>query len=343
MIHYPFDLQTAWFLLVGVLLIGYAILDGFDLGVGALLLFAKGDTNRRVLLNSIGPVWDGNEVWLVVGGGALFAAFPDVYATVFSGFYLPLILLLMGLIFRAIAIEFRSKEESKRWRQAWDIAFCVASWVIPLLMGVALGNIVIGIPVDRQMEYQGGFFNLLNPYALVVGLTTLSLFVMHGAIYLMMKTEGELQDRVKVWGRNATVVFLAMFLVLTALTTRMAPHMTQRIVDQPWLAILPVIAFVAIFSVPRVMVKGKEALGFLWSCVAIASLLGLFGLGMYPNMVPTNLQFGMDLTVQNTAASEATLTNMFSIALLGMPFVIAYTIIIYRVFRGKVNTAALHY
>lgn len=341
--NYPFDLQTAWFLLVGVLLIGYAILDGFDLGVGSLLLFVKGDTNRRVMLNSIGPVWDGNEVWLVVGGGALFAAFPDVYATVFSGFYLPLMLLLVGLIFRAVAIEFRSKEPSPKWRQAWDIAFCVASMIIPVLMGVALGNMVVGIPVDAHFEYTGGFFNLLNPYSLILGVTTLSLFIMHGAIYLVMKTEGELQDRVKVLGKNATIVFVAMYFVLSAATLFLAPGMAEKMRAEPWLAILPVIALLAILNTPRMMVKGKEAYGFLNSCIAIGALMGLFGLGTYPNLVTSSTDPSYSLTIRNASATEPTLTTMMTIALMGMPFVIAYTIIIYRVFRGKVNVAHMHY
>lgn len=336
-------LQIAWYLLVGVLLIGYAILDGFDLGVGMMLLFAKGDTNRRVLLNSIGPVWDGNEVWLVTGGGALFAAFPDVYATVFSGFYLPLILLLMGLIFRAVAIEFRSKEPSPKWRQSWDVSFSVASLVIALLMGVALGNIVVGIPLDQHFEYTGGFFNLLNPYALLVGLTTVTLFAMHGCIYLMMKTQGELQEQVKVWGKNATIAFFVMYALVTGGTFLWAPHMANKIMENPILVVLPVIAILAILNVPRMMVKGKEALGFVSSCVSIAALMGLFGLGIFPNLVPSNIDPKNSLTVTNASASEATLTIMFTIALIGMPFVIVYTAAIYRVFRGKVVETALHY
>ncbi|HEY0867373.1 MAG TPA: cytochrome d ubiquinol oxidase subunit II [Fimbriimonas sp.] len=343
MIDYPFDLQTAWFLLVGVLLIGYAILDGFDLGVGALLLKVKNDADRRVLLNSIGPVWDGNEVWLVVGGGALFAAFYHVYATVFSAFYLPLMLLLMGLIFRAVAIEFRSKEPSPRWRHGWDIAFCVASAIIPVLMGVALGNIVLGIPVAVDMEYRGGFFNLLNPYSLIVGVTTLSLFMMHGSIYLLMKTEGALQEEVKRWVRSSMIFFGVMYGLLTIATFVFAPHMAAKIQNEPWLFLLPVVSLLAIANIPREVTRGKEANAFTSSALSIASLLGLFGLGMYPNMVPSSLNPSYNLTIRNASSSEATLTVMLTIALIGMPFVVAYTLLIYHVFRGKVNRASLHY
>lgn len=341
--NYPFDLHIVWFLLVGVLLAGYAILDGFDLGVGSLLLFSKGDQNRRILLNSIGPVWDGNEVWLVVGGGALFAAFPDVYATVFSGFYLPLMLLLAGLIFRAVAIEFRSKEPSPKWRSFWDRSFAIASIVIALLMGVALGNIVIGIPVGADKEYAGGFFNLLNPYALIVGVTTVSLFAMHGAIYLVMKTEGELQAEAKKWVKSSMIFFGVCYGAVTIATFIFAPHMAEKIRQQPWLFLLPLASLLSIANVPREMSRGKEHLAFLFSCLSIVLLMSLFGLGMYPNLVPSDINPDYSLTAFNASASEATLTTMLSIALLGMPLVLAYTVAIYTVFRGKVKTSHLHY
>src|SRR5512140_3278766 len=176
------DLNTVWFLLIGVLFTGYAMLDGFDLGVGALHLFTNDDQERRLMLNAIGPVWDGNEVWLVTGGGALFAAFPNVYATVFSGFYLAFVFLLVALIFRAVAIEFRSKQPMRWWRQMWDVGFSLGSILSSLLIGIAMGNIAWGVPLDSRHEFLGGFTDLLHPYALLVGVTTLALFMMHGAI-----------------------------------------------------------------------------------------------------------------------------------------------------------------
>ncbi|RYG36949.1 cytochrome d ubiquinol oxidase subunit II [bacterium] len=341
--NYPVDLPTLWFLLVGVLLVGYAILDGFDLGVGILLLRAKEDVDRRVLLNAIGPVWDGNEVWLVVGGGALFAAFPDVYATVFSGFYMPFMLLLVALIFRAVAIEFRSKENSPRWRQTWDVSFAIASVLIALLAGVALGNMVIGIPVDHHFEYQGGFFNLLNPYALIVGITTVSVFAMHGAIYLVMKTEGELQKRVKAWTKSATISFGVCYGVLTMATFVFAPHMADRIRETPALMLFPLVSLLSIANVPREIAAGREVRAFVSSSIGIASLLALFGLGTYPNLVISVPHPEHSLTIRNAAASEATLTTMTTIALVGIPFVLSYTIAIYRIFRGKVDVGHLHY
>jgi cytochrome d ubiquinol oxidase subunit II len=341
--NYPFDLHIVWFILVGFLFTGYAILDGFDLGVGAILLFAKGDLNRRIVLNSIGPVWNGNEVWLIVAGGALFAAFPDVYATVFSGFYLPFMLLLAGLIFRAAAIEFRSKEDSPHWRAGWDISFCVGSVLIALLIGVAMGNIIVGVPIGSDKEYQGGFFNLLNPYALITGVTTVALFTMHGSIYLVMKTEGELQQTVKGWVKNTMIFFGVSFGSLTMATFVFAPQMADKIRQHPWLFLLPLVTLLIIANVPREIARGKEGTAFLSSCLTIASLLSLFGLGMFPRMVPSTAGSKFDLTIYNSSSSDASLTTMFSIALLGMPFVLAYTIAIYSVFNRKTSVKSMHY
>ncbi len=225
------DLNTIWFILVGVLFTGYAVLDGFDLGIGALHLFTKDDTERRILINSIGPVWDGNEVWLVTGGGALFAAFPNVYATVFSGFYLALMLLLASLIFRAVAIEFRSKQPMRWWRQMWDIGFAGGSIVSALLIGTALGNIAWGVPVNARGEFAGTFLGLLTPYPLLVGVTTVALFMMHGAIYGVMKTEGALHDKLRVWAMRCIIFFVICAVTLTMATLLYVPHMSERVRD----------------------------------------------------------------------------------------------------------------
>ena len=340
----PYDhLPVVWFLLTGVLLVGYAILDGFDLGVGSLLLRAKTDTDRRIMLNAIGPVWDGNEVWLVVGGGALFAAFPNVYVTIFSGFYLPFTLLLVGLIFRAVAIEFRSKEASPKWRQTWDISFCLASSLIAILAGVALGNIALGVPIGPDGEYAGGFFNLLNPYALVTGVTSLALFMMHGSIYLVLKTEGDIQRQAREWVKSSIIFFGLMYGVLTMATFLFAPHMAEKIQSTPILFLLPLVNLLLVANIPREISRGKEMHAFLSSCLSIACLLALFGLGMFPNIVLSAPDATNSLTVFNSSATHPALTNMFTIVLMGLPFVLAYTISIYWVFRGKVKEDALHY
>jgi cytochrome d ubiquinol oxidase subunit II len=337
------NLPVVWFVLVGVLLIGYAILDGFDLGVGALLLRAKSDTDRRVLLNAIGPVWDGNEVWLVVGGGALFAAFPNVYATIFSGFYLPFILLLVGLIFRAVAIEFRSKEPGSRWRRGWDVSFSVASIGIALLAGVTLGNIAVGVPIGPDGEYAGGFFNLLNPYALVTGVTALALFMMHGAIYLVMKTQGEIQAQARAWVKSSMIFFGVMYGILTMATFLFAPHMATAIRERPVLFLLPLVNLLLIANIPREISRGKEWNAFVSSSLSIACLLSLFGLGLFPNLVLSVPDTAHSLTIHNSASTPLALSNMLTITLVGLPFVLAYTVSIYWVFRGKVNPEHLHY
>ncbi len=337
------DLNTVWFILVGVLLAGYAILDGFDLGVGALHLFTKSDHDRRIMLNSIGPVWDGNEVWLVTGGGALFAAFPDAYATSFSGFYLAFILLLVALIFRAVAIEFRSKRPSQRWRRTWDWSFSISSVVSSLLMGVALGNIVLGIPLTAEGEYFGGLLGLLRPYPLFVGLTTVALFAMHGAIYVVMKTEGELQAQVRGWIPRLIYLVVAGYVITTLLTLILAPHMTNTLRDYPILFLVPVLNALAIANIPRELHHGRDFRAFLSSCAAMFLLLALFGIGMYPDLIYSSPVAENSLTIYNAASSPKTQQIMLIIAIIGMPIVIAYTVSIYWVFRGKVKLDAFSY
>src|SRR5436190_3073232 len=224
----PTTLQLTWFVLLGMLMAGYAILDGFDLGVGILHLFARGDTERRVFMNSIGPLWDGNEVWLVVLGGAAFAAFPGAYAAAFSGFYLGFMLLLCCLIFRGVSMEFRSKRPSRLWRGSWDLAFSAASALATFLFGVVVGNCMRGLPLGADGDFTRslGLADLLNPYSVLTGLFAVSAFAMHGSIYLYLKTEGELQGRVKRWMWRTFFVFLAAYLVLSAWTLLALPDAT---------------------------------------------------------------------------------------------------------------------
>jgi cytochrome bd ubiquinol oxidase subunit II len=338
-----YGLNLVWFILIGVLLAGYAVLDGFDLGVGALHLFVKDDTQRRIMLNSIGPVWDGNEVWLVTGGGALFAAFPDVYATVFSGFYLPLILILFMLIFRAVAIEFRSKQPSKRWRNSWDIAFSVSSILIALIFGTALGNIVLGLPVQQDKEAVVPLLTILNPYSLLVGLTTVALFMMHGAIYIVLKTSDELQAKAKKWINNTIIFFVIAYATTTMATLIYIPRMTEVFKHYPFLFIFAILSMLAIANIPREISKGRHFLAFLSSSATILSLLGLFALGLFPNLVPSTISDSYSLTIFNAASSHKTLGIMLVIALIGVPFVLAYTISIYWIFRGKVKIDNMSY
>lgn len=337
------DLNIIWFILVGVLLTGYAILDGFDLGVGALHLLTKNDEERRIVINSIGPVWDGNEVWLVTAGGALFAAFPEVYATVFSGFYIAFMLLLFVLIFRAVSIEFRSKQKSELWRTSWDIAFSISSIVIALLMGVALGNIITGIPLGTDKEFIGSFFGLLKPFPILIGITTVALFMMHGSIYLTMKTEGELQVKVKSWVNNSIIFFVICFVTATMATLIYYPHMISHFKEQPVFFLIAILNMLAIANIPREIFHGREFRAFLSSSASVALLLVLFAIGIFPNIVLSNPLPENSLNIYNAASSQKTLGIMLIIAIIGMPFVIAYTVIIYKVYKGKVKLDEMSY
>jgi len=337
------DLNTIWFALVGILLTGYAILDGFDLGVGALHLLTRGDAERRTLLNAIGPVWDGNEVWLVTGGGALFAAFPHVYATVFSGFYLALMLLLVMLIFRAVAIEFRSKQPMAWWRGTWDVSFSIASLASSLLLGVALGNIARGVPLRPDHEFAGTFLGLLNPYALLVGITTVALFMMHGAIYLVLKTEGPLHDKIRGWVNNTITFFIICYAFTTLATLLFIPHMTVMLKAYPVLSVVALLNMLAIANIPREIHHGRDFLAFLSSCASMVALMTLFGIGMYPDLVAASNDPAYSLTLYNAASSQKTLGIMLLFAIVGVPLVLAYTSSIYWVFRGKVKLDRFSY
>ena len=326
------ELQVTWFFLIGILLAGYAILDGFDLGVGFWHLFARKDEERRIFLRAIGPVWDGNEVWLLTGGGALFAAFPPVYASVFSGFYLVLILVLLGLIFRVVSIEFRSQLEDPGWRSRWDLAFSLGSVLPALLFGVALGNLVRGLPLNESGDYIGGFFALLNPYSLLVGVTGLAMFATHGALYLVLKTEGGLQGRARAWASRAWIVYLPLFLL--SATWSLVAHQEGSI-------LLPLAAsLIALLAIVGIEVFNKAGAGgraFLASAVSIAALFGAVGSTIFPNLVRASNGASLSLSIFNASASQKSLTILLIIALLGMPVVVGYTIFIYRTFAGPVR------
>ena len=337
------DLNSIWFVLVGVLFTGYAVLDGFDLGIGALHLFTTKDDERRVMLNSIGPVWDGNEVWLVTGGGALFAAFPNVYATVFSGFYMAFVLLLFALIFRAVAIEFRSKQPMLWWRQMWDISFAVGSIVSALLIGVALGNIAAGIPIDADGEFAGSFLGLLRPYPLLLGVTTVALFMMHGAIYGAMKTEGELHDKLRRWAMNCIIFFVICSAITTMATLLYEPRMAERLKDHPWLFTVALANMLAIANIPREFHRNNDWLAFLSSCATMVTLMALFGINNYPYLVYSQPNPGNSLDIYNAASSQKTLGIMLIIACIGVPIVLTYTACIYWIFRGKVKLDRMSY
>jgi cytochrome d ubiquinol oxidase subunit II len=259
------DLNTFWFFLVGVLLTGYAVLDGFDLGTGPLLLCTNSDQERRIFLNAIGPIWNGNEVWLVTGGGALFAAFPQVFATVFSGFYDAFMLVLTALIFRAVAIEFRSQRPSTSWRATWDVTFAISSVLSALLLGVAFGNIVWGIPLDSGREFEGNLITLLHPYALFTGFTAVVLFIMHANIYLVLKTDGPLQEKLMRWTTLTVPAYLACFVALNAVTLLACPHIVGALRERPLiLGALFVVGLLVTLNILREICTPSSRSGDWW-------------------------------------------------------------------------------
>jgi cytochrome d ubiquinol oxidase subunit II len=331
------SLQVIWFFLVGILFVGYAVLDGFDLGVGFWHLGARGDDERRAMLNAVGPVWDGNEVWLLTAGGALFGAFPAVYASVFSGFYLALMLVLLMLMARAISFEFRSQVESPGWRRAWDVVFSVSSIVVTLLFGVALGNILRGVPLDPAGNYTGTFFGLLNPYALMIGVLGLAMIAFHGALFVVIKGSGDLEERARRWAVPAGYLYLVLFLVASVVTVSTQGHLLEDYREVPLLWALPVAVLTFISGALFLHRSGEAGRAFFLSCLSIAAIWGIVGAGLFPTMVPALGAPERSLTIANAASGELTLKAMLVIALLGMPLVIGYTAWVYWTFRGKVD------
>ncbi|MCO6450228.1 MAG: cytochrome d ubiquinol oxidase subunit II [Caldilineales bacterium] len=337
------DINFIWFNLLGIILTGYAILDGFDLGVGMLMPFARSDNDRRVFLNSIGPVWDGNEVWLVVGGGVLFAAFPEAYASVTSGFYMAFMLLLLALIFRAVSIEFRSKRDEPRWRSFWDWAFALGSLFIALLLGVALGNIARGVPLDAQHQMRVSLVQALNPYAIIVGVTTVLLFAMHGSIFLVMKTDGDLQTRVRRWVNPLIIAFFAAATITIFATFIMHVHLIENYISHLWYFIFPIAALLVALNIPREINRQRFGWAFISSGAVIALFMIMLAVGLYPYLIYSSLDVNYSLDIWNAASSAKTLNIMLIMALIGMPLVAAYTAAVYWVFRGKVELGPRSY
>lgn len=331
------DYPTLWFLVLGGLFSGYAILDGFDLGAGAWHLFFRKEHSRRIALNAVGPVWDGNEVWLVIGGGALFAGFPVVYATVFSGMYIPFMLFLAFLIFRAISIEFRSKEPMLWWRKMWDIAYSVSSIMLAILLGVVLGNVLQGIAIGADTEFKGHWLEFINPYAILVGITTLALFMMHGAIYLLLKTEGRLYAKLTILLKNAVIFFIVAFSITTLYTLIYIPHLSDDFKSNPELFILPILAFLSIANLPRLASKRKYTQAFFFSSLTVSLLLILVAIELYPVLIVSTIDEAYNITVYSAAASDKSLGIMLLMAAIGAPLVAAYTFFVYKTFAGKVK------
>ena len=328
--------QTLWIVLIAILWIGYFVLEGFDFGVGALLPFvSKNEAERRAVVTTLGPVWDGNEVWLLVAGGATFAAFPEWYATLFSGFYLPLFLILVALIVRGVSFEYRSKYGKAQWRQRWDIAIVVSSFVPALLWGVAFANIVKGVPIEKSssgsLEYVGGFFNLLNPYALLGGVVTLSVFLTHGAVFLALKTEGEIRRRA-----NALALKIGLVAAIAAVAFLVWTNLSYS-QSKVWVLYLSAGVAVAWVAGLYANMKKREGWAFVFSALAIKLFVITLFTALYPRVMPSSLGSQFDLTIRNASSTDYTLKVMTIVALVMTPIVLIYQGWTYWVFRKRVS------
>jgi cytochrome bd ubiquinol oxidase subunit II len=328
--------NVIWFILVGVLLTVYAILEGFDLGCGILHLFAKSEDERNTITKSIGPVWDENEVWLITGGGALFAAFPHVYSSVFSGFYLAIIVLMLAILFRATGIEIRNKFEKQSWRKVWDLAFGISSLLIALLLGTALGNVLHGVPMGVDKEINISLLGLLNPFSLLFGIGTVAVFALHGNIYAITKSEGEVEKSF-IQKLKYTYPIAVLCIIAVLITGMFQSHLTANYAANPLLIIIPILVLVVYTFLIIHILKKKYKPAFVFSSLGITFLMTMIVVAMFPNIVFSSLLPEFNLNIYNSASSQLTLKTMLIIAGIGLPPVIIYTLYIYRVFRGKIN------
>ncbi|MDJ1131726.1 cytochrome d ubiquinol oxidase subunit II [Streptomyces iconiensis] len=327
-------LHDVWFILIAVLWIGYFFLEGFDFGVGVLTkLLARNRDERRVLINTIGPVWDGNEVWLLSAGGATFAAFPEWYATLFSGFYLPLLIILVCLIVRGVAFEYRSKRDEERWQTNWEHAIFWTSVITAFLWGVAFGNIVRGVKIDANMEYVGTFADLLNPYSILGGLVTLTLFTLHGAVFTALKTLGDIRARAR---RLATVLGL-----VTAVLALVFLLWTQFEHGNTWSLVALVVAVVSLVAALATNLAGREGWAFTFSGLTIVAAVAMLFLSLFPDVMPSTLNENWSLTVSNASSTPYTLKIMTWCAAVATPIVLLYQGWTYWVFRKRIGTQSI--
>jgi cytochrome d ubiquinol oxidase subunit II len=325
------ELTTVWFVLIAVLWIGYFALEGFDFGVGMLVpVLARDETERRVMINTVGPVWDGNEVWLLVAGGATFAAFPEWYATLFSGFYLPLLLIIVALILRNLSFEFRHKGDTAAWRARWDAALIGGSFVTAFLWGVAFANIVAGVPIDADKEFTGNLFTLLNPFGLLGGVVLVLLFLTHGAMFVALKTDGDIRHRARALAVRiglASAVAAVVFLVWTQVQTGSTGS-----------AVAFVLAAVGLLAGIGAAAAGREGWAFLGTFLTIALAVGGLFLALFPDVMPSSTSEAFSLTTTNAAATPYTLEIMTWVAVVFTPIVIGYQTWTYWVFRKRIST-----
>jgi cytochrome bd ubiquinol oxidase subunit II len=363
-------MRLIWWALLGILLIGFAVMDGFDLGVAILLPYvARTETERRVVINTVGPVWEGNQVWLILGGGAIFAAWPMLYATAFSGFYLAMFLVLAALILRPVAFKFRSKVMHPRWRATWDLAIFISGLVPALIFGVAFGNVLVGVPFrfdnTLRMSYEGGLFGLLNPFALLAGLISVGMLSLHGASYLSLKADGAIVDRAMAFSRVAGPITAVLFILagiwiasgiegyavtsqpvhdgpsnpLSKTVMRQAGAWLSNYKSHPAMIASPIIAIASLTAAPWLLNRRRPGAGFVVSGIGIAAIIATAGLSLFPFMLPSSLDPGASLTVWDASSSLRTLKIMLFATAVFLPLILAYTTWVYRVLRGPVTAA----
>lgn len=360
-------LRIVWWLLLGILLIGFAIMDGFDLGVGILLPFvAKTDSERRIVLNSVGPVWDGNQVWFILGGGAIFAAWPHVYAVSFSGFYFAMLLVLLALILRPVGFDYRSKIQNKIWRKTWDICLFISGLVPSLVFGVAIGNVLQGVSFSFDefmvIENKINFFDLFTPFSLLCGLLSVAMLTTHGATYLAIKTEGEILERVKKVLKIFPFIVIALFAIgglflgniecyqlkdFAGVLAESNPLKKEVILSKgcwynnyekyKWIVIAPILGFAGQFSIILFARNKKYGSSFIVSSISIFAIISTVGLTMFPFILPSNLNPNASLTIWDSSSSKFTLMVMLIAVIVFMPIILAYTSWVYRILRGKVT------
>jgi cytochrome bd ubiquinol oxidase subunit II len=363
-------MRLIWWALLGILLIGFAVMDGFDLGVATLLpVVARTDIERRIVINTIGPVWEGNQVWLILGGGAIFAAWPILYATAFSGFYLAMFIVLAALIVRPVAIKFRSKIDNTRWRATWDTAIAVSGLVPALIFGVAFGNVILGVPFKfddtMRMTYEGSLFGLLNPFALLSGLVSVAMLTLHGASYLALKASGAIVDRAVRVGRVMAPLAIVLFILagvwvafgvdgyvitsnlphdgpsnpLLKVVTRRAGAWLANYRTFPWILAAPTVAVAALAITPFLLAARRAGAAFVASGAGVAAIIATAGLSIFPFMLPSSLEPGASLTVWDASSSHLTLEIMLFVTAVFLPLILLYTAWVYRVLRGPVTAA----
>ena len=363
-------MRLIWWALLGILLIGFAVMDGFDLGVAMLLpVVSRTDIERRIVINTIGPVWEGNQVWLILGGGAIFAAWPILYATAFSGFYLAMFIVLAALIVRPVAIKFRSKIDNTRWRATWDTAIAVSGLVPALIFGVAFGNVILGVPFKfddtMRMTYEGSLFGLLNPFALLSGLVSVAMLTLHGASYLALKASGAIVDRAVRVGRVMAPLAIVLFILagvwvafgvdgyvitsnlphdgpsnpLLKVVTRRAGAWLANYRTFPWILAAPTVAVAALAITPFLLAARRAGAAFVASGAGVAAIIATAGLSIFPFMLPSSLEPGASLTVWDASSSHLTLEIMLFVTAVFLPLILLYTAWVYRVLRGPVTAA----